>query len=139
MRYVMIQNGVVENAINCDEEFAQSIGAVQSDTAVRGDLWDGQQFSVAPPPEKTREELKHERAERVAAIKVTTSNGNQFDGDETSQDRMTRAITALTAAGQQTTTWILADNTPAVVSLAELQEALVLAGQAQTELWVINE
>ena len=32
--------------------------------------------------------------------------------------------------------WVLADNTPAMVGKTELKEALRLAGQAQTAVWV---
>jgi hypothetical protein len=137
MRYVLIENGEVTRAIECDPDFAASLGAVRSDAAVAGDKWDGAQFSQGEPPEKSREELKRERDAAVRAIKVTTAAGRVFDGDETSQGRMTRAITALKAAGQTETTWVLADNTPVAVSVAELEEALILAGLAQTALWPI--
>lgn len=49
---------------------------------------------------------------------------------------MARAVVALQAAGQTETLWVLADNTPATVSLDELAEALALAGAEQTRLWV---
>jgi hypothetical protein len=137
MRYVLLQDGVVVNAIHCDEDFAASVGAVRSDSAMIGDVQDGEEFKPPEPEPKTREELKRERDERVRAIKVTTAAGRTFDGDEVSQGRMTRAITALKAAGQAETTWVLADNTPVVVSVAELEEALILAGLAQTALWPI--
>ena len=77
------------------------------------------------------------RAEMVAAIKVATASGRVFDGDEISQGRMARAIIAMETVGRATTAWVLADNTAALVSSTELREALVLAGQAQTDLWVI--
>lgn len=90
-------------------------------------------------PSKTREELKAERQARVDAIKVTTAAGNTFDGDETSQGRMTRAIIGLNAAGQGATVpWVLADNSVIAATAAELTEALVLAGQAQAAVWVIE-
>ena len=82
------------------------------------------------------EQKKATRTEAVALIRVTTSSGKVFDGDETSQTRMARAVVALQAAGQTETVWVLADNTPATVTLAELAEALALAGAEQTRLWV---
>lgn len=102
----------------------------------------------APPPPKTPEQLaaeargaaKKAREATVAAIKVTTQAGNTFDGDETSQNRMARAIIALNAQPQDpapTVTWVLADNTPIQVTAAELTEALALAGAAQAAIWVI--
>lgn len=82
------------------------------------------------------EQKKATRTEAVSRIRVTTASGKTFDGDETSQTRMARAVVALQAAGQAETLWVLADNTPATVTLAELAEALALAGAEQTQLWV---
>ena len=96
---------------------------------------------VAPvivPTKKSREELKMERQQAVDAIRVTTQAGNTFDGDETSQGRMARAIIALQATGTPTVTWVLADNTAIDASAAELTEALALAGAAQAAIWVIE-
>lgn len=50
---------------------------------------------------------------------------------------MARAILGLQAAGVSEITWVLADNTPAVVTAAELGEALALSGAAQAAVWVI--
>ena len=74
------------------------------------------------------------RQAEVNAIVITTASGKAFDGDEQSQDRMSRAINALNAL--ETTLWVLSDNTPTMVSREELQEALRLAGAAQTAIWV---
>lgn len=108
------------------------------------DLWEAERVRVdAPPPvvpptsEQLREQAKRDRAAAVAAITVTTAAGNTFDGDETSQDRMARAILALQITGTPSTLWVLADNTPVQVSAAELGEALALAGAAQSAIWVL--
>lgn len=83
--------------------------------------------------EQQREEWKMARAQAIARIKVTV-NGRVFDGDETSQDRMVRAILGLqTQPG--TVRWVLANNDVAEVTLSELQEALALASAQQTALW----
>lgn len=82
------------------------------------------------------QQAKMQRTEAVARIQVTTTSGKTFDGDETSQTRMARAVVALQAAGQTQTLWVLADNVPTTVSLDELSEALALAGAEQTRLWV---
>ena len=74
------------------------------------------------------------RQAEVNAIVITTASGKDFDGDEQSQDRMSRAINALNAL--ENTLWVLSDNTPTMVSREELQEALRLAGAAQTSIWV---
>lgn len=89
--------------------------------------------------QKTREELKAERNAKVAAIVVTTSTGKAFNGDETSQTRMARAIVGMQAANATTIRWVLADNTDTEVTLAELSEALVLAGQAQAAIWILPD
>lgn len=84
-----------------------------------------------------RESWKGKRAEAVARIKVATTSGREFDGDEASQGRMARAILGLQEAGAgATVTWVLADNTPVAVTAAELSEALHLAGAEQARLWV---
>ena len=98
-------------------------------------------------PAKTDEEVaaeelaaaKAERADAVSKITVTVDDMT-FDGDETSQERMARTITAAVATGEDmtaTTTWVLADNTVAQVSIQQLAQALRAAGEAQTELWTM--
>ena len=85
-------------------------------------------------------QAKVERAEAVSKITVEV-DGMVFDGDETSQDRMSRTISAAMALGVDLNTekriWVLADNTIAEVTIAQLAEALRLAGDAQTSLWTI--
>ena len=71
-------------------------------------------------------------------VKFFVDNQLEFDGDEESQQRLSRTITAATATGasmEDKTTWVLADNTVAQVSIAQLARALRLAGEKQTELW----
>lgn len=85
-----------------------------------------------------REQAKAQREQNVASIKVTTQAGNTFDGDETSQTRMARAIIALQATGTPTVTWVLADNRVIQATVGELVEALALAGAAQATVWVMN-
>lgn len=84
-----------------------------------------------------RDVAKQARAVAVAAITVTTAAGNTFNGDEISQDRMSRAIIALGTGLAPSVTWVLADNSTVDATAAELTEALVLAGQAQAAIWVI--
>ena len=98
-------------------------------------------------PAKTDEELaaeelaqaKAERADAVSKITVIV-DGMVFDGDETSQERMARTITAAVATGEDmsaTATWVLADNTIAPPSIQQLAQALRAAGEMQTELWTV--
>lgn len=88
---------------------------------------------------QAHQQWKQARSEAVNNIKVTTTSGNVFDGDETSQARMARAILGLESAGPDATvTWVLADNTPTQVTALELREALALAGAEQASMWVKN-
>ena len=80
-----------------------------------------------------RTAFKSSRSTAVESIKVTVGD-KVFDGDETSQTRMARAIVAMT--DEETVLWVLADNAPVQVTKAELTEALRLAGEAQTQVWV---
>jgi len=80
---------------------------------------------------------KKVRDEAVAAIKVTTSSGRVFDGDEVAQNRMNRAITGLVRLGIPTIQWKLFDNTVATVTVDELGEALALSGMEQSRIWML--
>lgn len=98
---------------------------------------------VLEPVDETDEaklaRLKAERAEAVKNI-VVEVDGMLFNGDEESQNRIDRTITAATAAGfgpDDTTTWVLYDNTVATVTVKQLAQVLLLSGQKQTELWTI--
>ena len=105
-------------------------------------------FQIVAIPEPTSEEIaaqalaqaKAERAEAVSKITVEV-DGKTFDGDETAQTRMGRTIAAAVALGVDLTkekrTWVLADNSVAEVTIAQLAEALRLAGDAQTALWTV--
>ena len=92
---------------------------------------------VAPPTEEeiAAEELAKAKAERADYVSklVVTVDGMQFDGDETSQDRMARSCVALN--DEETVQWVLADNTIAQVTKEQLRQALRLAGEAQTAIW----
>jgi hypothetical protein len=92
---------------------------------------------VAPTTEELRAQAKAERQLAVENIKVTTEAGNTFDGDETSQTRMSRAILVLSTGAAASVPWVLADNTVIQADIAELTEALAKAGAAQAALWVI--
>lgn len=104
-------------------------------------------FQLVGIPEPTEEELaelaleqaKAERARAVAALTVEV-DGMVFDGDEKAQERMARTVTAATATGasmDDTTTWVLHNNTIAQVTIRQLATALRMAGEAQTALWTV--
>lgn len=89
--------------------------------------------------EKTLENAKIVRAEAVSRITVEV-DGMVFDGDETAQNRMARAITMFQAnnlPADYQTDWVLADNTIAKVTVTQLSQALLLAGKEQTALWTV--
>lgn len=100
----------------------------------------GVTYTEEPDPKPTQEELleqaKHERAKQVAAIKVDV-DGMIFDGDETSQSRMARALEVASITGMQSTVWVLADNTVAEVTVAQMQQALSKAMLEMGELWTV--
>lgn len=102
---------------------------------------DWSDIKPCPQSEKDAHEAKQARAtfkeERTAAVQsltITTQAGNEFDADETSQTRMARAISVM--SDTDTNIWVLTDNTQIQVSKSDLIEALTLAGQAQSALWV---
>jgi hypothetical protein len=79
----------------------------------------------------------------VARVKAAVRNaidtmrvevdGIGYDGDETSQDRMNRAIQTL--VGDETMSWRVYDNSAVVVSQTELGKAMRLAGIMMSRLW----
>ena len=100
-------------------------------------------FKIAGIPEPTAEELaeaklaqaKAERAAAVAAITVEV-DGMVFDGDETAQERMARAV-IMAESPEEQTEWVLHDNTVALVTADQLKRACRAAGKAQTALWTV--
>ncbi len=110
-----------------------------------GDLPEGCSFDRPPmtAEEQAKADLdaaKAERATQVGRLTVTV-DGMVFDADETSQNRMSRVVAGAQALGVDlnTTTqiWVLADNTVATPTVAQLAQALKLAGEAQTALWTV--
>lgn len=104
----------------------------------------GVTYTEEPDPEPTPEEIaaqeleeaKRLRAQQVATIKVEV-DGMIFDGDETSQSRMARALEVASITGMQSTVWVLADNTVAEVTVAQMQQALSKAMLEMGELWTV--
>ena len=61
-------------------------------------------------------------------------NGVVYQGDETSQDRMSRAINGL-PDDVTTISWKAKDNSSQELTRLDLKEILFLAGQEQTRIW----
>ena len=97
-------------------------------------------LEYVPTEKELLEQAKIERAEAVSKITVIV-DGMTFDGDETAQTRMGRTISAAMALGvdlnTEKRTWVLADNTIAKPTIAQLAKALELAGNEQTRLWTV--
>lgn len=105
-------------------------------------------FQIRAIPSPTEEELaarelataKAARAEAVSKL-IVEVDGMKFDADEESQTRMGRTVAAAVALGvdlsAEKRAWVLADNSIAEVTVKQLAEALRLAGDAQTALWVV--
>lgn len=88
----------------------------------------------APPsPEAVYIAWKVQRERDVSLIRVAV-DGLVFDGDEGSQNRMARAVTAADSL-QETTEWTLADNRVVVVTVQQLKQALRLSTEASTAIW----
>ena len=113
-----------------------SVWAFDDQQVADGLAGDMAEMTPAEVEAQLRDEWKASRAAAVEAIKVTTTAGNTFDGDETSQGRMARAIIALGTTPGGTVNWVLADNSVINATAAELTEALALAGAEQAALWV---
>ena len=81
--------------------------------------------------------LEQKKAARTKAVEriIVTVDEIPLDGDEKSQDRMTRAMTILEAG--ESTLWMCADNVPRSVTKEQFKLALRAAGEAQTALWFI--
>ena len=99
-------------------------------------------FQIVAIPEPTPKELaaaelaraKAERARAVAALTVEV-DGMVFDGDETAQERMARAV-LMAESPEETMEWVLADSSVAVVTAEQLRRACRAAGKAMGVLWV---
>lgn len=170
MRAHILDGNVIANSIEVESlDFKPGLIAAQGSEGV-GWVYENGTFSPPVPVPETEEQrrnrLKRERTQAVENITVTTTAGNVFDGDETSQTRMDRGILILQVAYQKavaeavaalppgstaeeieaakqavsepTVNWVLHDNTVIQATVAELSEALALAGAAQAAIWVIT-
>ena len=85
---------------------------------------------------KEIDRLNRERAEAVANIIITLSDGvTILNGDETAQNRMNRAVTGL-PDDVITNMWIGANGDVYMLNKLQFQEAIRLAGEAQTVIWI---
>lgn len=128
---------VIEMNDGSNTKFLKKLGFIEADVE---ESEKGGWYRVGTAPKFSDEEVamkqlvaaKAEREDYVKRI-VVEVDGMMFDGDEVSQDRMARSIIALDLG--EKVQWVLADNTIAQVSRAQLREALRKAGTAQTAIW----
>ena len=141
-KIVSEETKAVSIGIGTNTAFYESIGMELMDVE-QG--YDGNWYVAGYAPVKPQElveaealaQAKAERATAVASITVEV-DGMIFDGDEVSQERMARTVTAATTTGasmDDTTVWVLHDNTVAAPTIRQLATALRMAGEAQTILW----
>lgn len=91
-------------------------------------MFEYEQFKFSNPvSEKVLKQT--EKDYRLQTIKVTTTNGKTFDGNETARNNMLSAVTSAEFIGKTEEYWKLADNSTVLVQLPELKEALALAIQ----------
>ena len=121
---VAVRNGVVMD-IKGDWMHAWRVEELPPDVVAR---------RVAAAEAAKREAAKAAREVAVARI-VVEVDGMPFDGNEESQGRMARAILACDASAIDAITWVLADNTAALVPLQTMKKALTLAVASQGALW----
>lgn len=95
-------------------------------------------YQIVAIPNKTEEQLlqeaKNARANSVNNLTVTV-DGMVFDGNEVSQERISRAISIMENPNE-TTLWVLHDNMIASVTKEQLQRVLKQAIQQQSVLWI---
>ena len=83
-------------------------------------------------------ELTKKKAQRQIAVdtlKVTTTSGKEFDGNEDAIRRLTSTLKAADITGLTECVWVLANDEPTPVTKAELEEALALSVQAMGAIW----
>ena len=84
-------------------------------------------------PEKQALRTKEHKAELIRNTEVVYKN-IVYQGDETSQDRISRAINGL-PDDIATILWKAKDNSSHELTRLDLKEILFLAGQEQTRIW----
>ena len=128
---------VIEMNDGSNTKFLKKLGFIEADVeeSEKGGWYRKGTAPKFSDEEVAMKQLVAAKAEREDYVKriVVEVDGMKFDGDEVSQDRMARSIIALDLG--EKVQWVLADNTIAQVTRAQLREALRKAGTAQTAIW----
>lgn len=109
-----------------DDEMVGDILYIEASSLPEGEEINEESYEIALASFQT-EEAKVTKVTALSTLTVTTTSGKVFDGDETARIDMLTAINMAGLVGQTSTMWKLADNSIAEVTLAEMQEALLLA------------
>lgn len=141
--YVFLLNNKTKQVAVCEKKLNDNFFEAEAEQDYKGN-WYLKGYAPNPTNEEKQAQVlaqaKEDRSRAVSEI-IVEVDGMNFDGDEESQTRMGRTIAAAVALGVDLTkekrTWVLADNSIAEVTVAQLAKALQLAGDAQTELWTI--
>lgn len=142
IKYAKLENEETKSVsvgLGTNDDFYESIGMTLQEVE---QAYTGEWYLKGYAPQKPQEvieaealaQAKAERADAVSKI-IVTVDGMAFDGDEESQQRVARSIIALEDG--ETMPWVLYDNTIAEVTKEQLKQVLRLAGQKQSELWVV--
>lgn len=142
-KYAKIENETskrVSIGIGDNIKFFESIGMKEMDVEQGFDgNWYVEGYAPPPSQEYLLKKSKVEREQAVSKITVWV-DGMEFNGDETSQERISRVVSIASTLGVDIDntyqTWVLADNTIAQVTIRQLARACELAGKKQTELWI---
>lgn len=71
----------------------------------------------------------------IVNVQLESGAVHQFQGDETSQNRLVRAGWALEHSIDVTIPWKTADNQIVILTVTDIAQILIIAGIAQTKLW----
>lgn len=139
--YVVLKGGMPYHVPN-SEQYAEFFAQLDAYAKEHPKAVTVEHPYVPTPKERAEQALAHAKAERAEAVAALTVevDGMVFDGNEKAQERMARTVTAATATGasmDDTTVWVLHDNTVATVTVRQLATALRMAGEAQTALWTV--
>ena len=136
--YVVTRNGLPYHVPADVEEYKDFFAQLDEYAKAHLEVVTEEHPYVPTAEELAAAELAKAKAERAAAVAAITVevDGMVFDGDEAAQERMSRAV-VLADSMDETTEWVLHDNTVAIVTADQLRRACKLAGKAQTALWTV--
>lgn len=134
------RNTVVYNKETKQESKIDYLGKIKEDVTIskpeQFDKWDYTQNKWVED-ERIKKETEYqnwktERQNKVDNLEIT-HNDIIYQGDETSQIRMSRAISVMNDT--ETTEWVAKDNSIQILNKSDLSDILKEAGIRQTQIW----